>query len=135
MSHVTHYTVRPRKSNREVTNPHSAERREEESERERRREDERRGDESSEEERRASIWRLRDITATVVNLSSCRRDCNCSVIRTLVSRSLSPFCLPRRRLETGDTEAGTALLQLTYRVYIQQINTNMAGGYEILPGA
>ena len=61
------------KSNREVRNHRSSERREEESERERRREDERRGDERSEEERRASIWRLRDITAPMVNLFSCRR--------------------------------------------------------------
>lgn len=61
--------------------------------------------------------------------------CNCSVIQTLVSRSPSPFCFPLRRLETRDTEAGPALLQPTHHVYIQQINTNMAGRYEILPEA
>lgn len=54
--------------------------------------------------------------------------CNCSVIQTLVSRSLSAFCLPLRRLENIATDAGAALLQPTHRVYIQQINTNMAGG-------
>lgn len=61
--------------------------------------------------------------------------CNCSVIQTPVSHSISPFSLPQRRLKTRDAEEGTALLQPTHCVYIQQINTNMAGGYETLPGA
>lgn len=77
-----------------------------------------------------------------------------SLVATLRARSLSAFSLSGLQLfsdpdtgqplplsilpsteETRDTEADTALLQPTHCVYIQQINTNMVGGYEILPGA
>lgn len=61
--------------------------------------------------------------------------CNCSVIQAPVSHFISPFCPPLRRLEARDTETGSALLQPAHSVYMQQINTNMAGEYEILPGA
>lgn len=37
--------------------------------------------------------------------------------------------------ETRNTEAGSALLQPTHSVYIQWINTNIVGEYEILPSA
>lgn len=61
--------------------------------------------------------------------------CNCSAIQAPVSHFISPFCPPLRRLEATDTQAGSALLQPAHSVYMQQINTNMAGEYEILPGA
>lgn len=70
-----------------------------------------------------------------------------SLVATLRARSLSAFSLSGLQLfsdpdtgqplplsilpsteETRDTEADTALLQPTHCVYIQQINTNMAGG-------